>query len=101
MVMLHIDRVQMREEYQLQIITPVETLIACEWLSFRYGCWSLLTEALFLQGVEYNCKVRPALKMPMQMGPLPEDLIEKIGEPGEIPNLAELGLKYREQVCEL
>jgi hypothetical protein len=54
-----------------------------------------------LQGVEYNCKVRPALKMPMQMGPLPEALTEKIGDPGEIPNLAELGLKYREQVCEV
>lgn len=51
----------------------------------------------FRKGVEYNCKVRPALKMPTQMGPLPESLSEKIGELGDIPTMAELGLKYREQ----
>lgn len=33
------------------------------------------------------------------MGPLPESLSEKIGELGDIPTMAELGLKYREQVC--
>lgn len=63
----------------------------------------LLTLVCFkLQGVEYNCKVRPALKMPAQMGPLPESLSEKVGEPGDIPTMADLGLKYREQVrwCE-
>lgn len=51
----------------------------------------------FRKGVEYNCKVRPALKMPAQMGPLPESLSEKIGGSGDVPTMADLGLKYREQ----
>jgi hypothetical protein len=92
----------MREEYQLQIITLVETLVAFVCLKvLDMDVDNYQLRRYFLQGVEYNCKVRPALKMPMQMGPLPEALTEKIGDPGEIPNLAELGLKYREQVCEV
>ena len=41
--------------------------------------------------------------MPAQMGPLPESFSEKVGEPGDIPTMADLGLKYREQVrwCEM
>jgi len=42
--------------------------------------------------------VRPALKMPTQMGPLPENVADKIGAPGDVPIVSELGLKYREQV---
>jgi hypothetical protein len=38
--------------------------------------------------------------MPAQMGPLPESLSEKIGGSGDVPTMADLGLKYREQVSE-
>ncbi|KAH8938390.1 hypothetical protein BDL97_16G079800 [Sphagnum fallax] len=51
----------------------------------------------FRKGVEFSCKVRPALKMPTQMGPLPENVADKIGAPGDVPIVSELGLKYREQ----
>jgi hypothetical protein len=36
--------------------------------------------------------------MPTQMGPLPENVADKIGAPGDVPTVSELGLKYREQV---
>lgn len=51
----------------------------------------------FRKGVEFSCKVRRALKMPTQMGPLPENVADKIGAPGDVPTVSELGLKYREQ----
>ncbi|BBN00002.1 cryptochrome [Marchantia polymorpha subsp. ruderalis] len=50
----------------------------------------------FRKACETNSRIRPACKMPHQMGPLP-DSVEKIGGCGPLPTLADVGLTPREQ----
>ncbi|KAL2652281.1 hypothetical protein R1flu_020409 [Riccia fluitans] len=50
----------------------------------------------FRKGCETKSKIRPAIKMPQQMGPLPDSL-EKTGGCGPLPVLADVGLTPREQ----
>ncbi|XP_024541514.1 cryptochrome DASH, chloroplastic/mitochondrial isoform X2 [Selaginella moellendorffii] len=51
----------------------------------------------FRKAVESSSRVRPCLKLPQTLGPLPDSLGEKVGDLDKVPNLSHLGLRPREQ----
>lgn len=57
----------------------------------------LLILCSLLQAVETSSKVRPPVQMPTSLGPLPQNVVDKLGNAGPLPTLAELGLSLKEQ----